>query len=220
MFQLYSKHRRLDRVHAAVPAEFLVQITLGTAVISQMPHMFRKIGVCCRDQPGIAESTEILCGIKTECSGDTERPCIAPAPFRSNRLGRILDHYKLELLRELLQRIDIRALTIKMNRQQRANFVRPTRLQSSLDFFWIKIKRAWINVHENRPRSGARDRTGRSKKTESARYDAIARLSSRRGQRQPQGIRPRSATHRSRNPDEIRDLTLKLLDFSTENELL
>src|SRR5438477_13144922 len=99
MFQLYSKHRRLDRVHAAVPAEFLVQITLGTAVISQMPHMFRKIGVCCRDEPGIAGSTEMLCGRKTECRGGTERPCIAPALFRSYRLGRIVDQYPLGLLR-------------------------------------------------------------------------------------------------------------------------
>src|SRR5215470_2913715 len=104
-----------------------------------------------------------------------------------------------------------------MNRKQSANLVGSTRPQARFNFSRIKIERGRINIHENWSRSGTYNRTGRSEKTESAGDHATARLNSRRDQCQPKRIGPRRATHRRGNADELRHLTLKLLDFSPKN---
>src|SRR5207237_9185485 len=92
--------------------------------------------------------------------------------------------------------------------------------QSDINFFWMKLKRAWIYIHKHRMRPDPDNRAGRSKKAKCCSDDAVAGLNSRRDQRQPKRVRAGSAAHRRRYADECSDFALEFLDFSSEDELL
>src|SRR5439155_24265428 len=101
-----------------------------------------------------------------------------------------------------------------------ANSVRSARSQSGRNFFRIKIKRGWIDIHQHRTRPDPDNRAGRSKKAKCCIDDAVAGLNSRRDQHQPKRVRAGSAVPRRMYADECSDFALEFLDFSSEDELL
>src|SRR5438132_4954858 len=98
--QFHSKHSSLDCIHAGVPAEFIMKITLRTAVISQTAHVSGEVFVPCGSQSRIAVGAQILCGVETERGGDSQRTGALFAPCGSDGLRGIFNQRKLELVRE------------------------------------------------------------------------------------------------------------------------
>src|SRR5580704_8276205 len=72
MRKLYAEDRGLDRVHAAVPANFFVVIAARAAVIAQFPHVLSQIGATGGNHSRVAIGAQVLCWIKTEGGGHPE----------------------------------------------------------------------------------------------------------------------------------------------------
>src|ERR1035437_2971189 len=96
--ELHAQHRCLNGVHASVPAEFVMVVAPGTAMVAELPHVLGHLRTVSGDDARISVSAEVFGGIETEGGGYTERARAAPAPLGANRLGSVLDDCHFELL--------------------------------------------------------------------------------------------------------------------------
>src|SRR5580704_2365139 len=110
----------------------------------------------------------------------------------------------MEFVGEALQRVDIRALAVEMNREQRAEFIALAAAKKRFDSNGIKVKCARIDIRKHRTCSGAHDSAGRGKEAKRCGENLISRLHSRRNQSQPQSIGARGASHGVMRAAEVR----------------
>src|SRR5271166_4342661 len=114
MRQLHPQYRCLNRVHASVPAKFMMIIASRTAMIAQLPHMLCHRGTSRGDDACVSISAEVFRGIETEGCGDAERARAAPVPLRANRLRGVLNDGNAEFLRDAVECIHVGALSVKV----------------------------------------------------------------------------------------------------------
>src|SRR5215813_8052960 len=152
------------------------------------------------DEPAIAIGTEILAWIETESSGQTDGTGASVTPACANRLRRVFKDGDAELLCDARERIQIGALSIKMNGQQRAQAGGLPGVKILFHFRRIEIEGVGVNINKNRTSPGAHDRTGGSEKTERGGDDGIAGLHSSGGEGKPQCVGAGRATDRMSHP--------------------
>src|SRR5947209_8863677 len=80
---LHPQNRSLDGIQPAVGANFLVIIALPAAMIAQAAHTLRQLCVIGSQRTRITESTQIVCGIETECGCQPDRTSQLAVPGRA-----------------------------------------------------------------------------------------------------------------------------------------
>src|SRR5271156_7219445 len=95
----------------------------------------------------------------------------------------------MELVSNLLERVHVGALAVKMHRQQSSNFVGASSAKTSLDQFGVQIQRLRIDIDEHWPRTCTHDGASRREETESGCDDGVAGADSCRHQGEPQRVR-------------------------------
>jgi len=126
----------------------------------------------------------------------------------------------MEFIADLLQRVHVSALPVKMHWQQRPDFVRASRSKASFDQSRIHIQRVRIYIDKHWPCSGPHDRASRGEETEGRSNDRVAGLDPGSHQRKPERIRPRRAADGGAGAGEGRDFAFQSFNFGTQDELL
>src|ERR1700730_3496686 len=133
MAQLDSQYSRLDSVHPAIPPNHAVVIFADLAVIPQDPNLILQLGVASHHRAGFTKRSKILSGIKAETRRVTKCPNPSTVIFRSVRLARIFNDVEAVFACKFDNRIHVRRLAEKINRN---DCLRPS-CQSALQRRWI-----------------------------------------------------------------------------------
>src|SRR5215207_5719824 len=154
MLELYAQEGGLHFIQARVVAFDLVIIFHFGTIITQGSNLVCQNIIVCGDGTGIAQRAQVLSRIETESRRMTKTAALSPLVTGTLSLGGILDHLQVISLGECQQRIHIRRLPVKMNRQDGTR----SRSDRRLDTVRVEIIGAWVWLHSDG--SGTRIRDG------------------------------------------------------------
>src|SRR5207302_7783853 len=194
------------------------EITTDAAMITQPAHALSHCRIGSGDASGIAHRTEILRRIKTERRRHSERACTLTSPGGTEGLSGVFDDRHIEFCCKLTEGIHVRALTVEMNRQQRAQVGK--RSGAAAGLLRVEVESARINIGKHRPGLRAHDGAGRGEKTKRRSENRIARLNPGGYQRQPKRVGARSTAHDLTNAEKCCRLAFKSSYFVSQDELL
>jgi hypothetical protein len=158
-----------------------------SAMLPNRAQLSREGAISRRDQPGIAERSEIF-GWKEREAAEDANPANRPAAItRPNRLRGILHDRHTRTFSGIENRRHVGALAEQVHGH---NCLRP-RGDGSSDRARIDIERAGIDVGEHWPRAKPRNRTGCRKKRKRGRHHFVPRPDAERHQSREQRIRAR-----------------------------
>ncbi len=113
---LIFEHGGLDAVHARVPAEKLVVVFRGLAVIAESAHFCREGGVVCHCRAGVTKGAEIFAGIKTEAADVAEGAGLSARLYSAPWAWcGVFDNEEAMLAGEGEDRVHIRRLAVQMH---------------------------------------------------------------------------------------------------------
>src|SRR5689334_2850404 len=92
--ELLAADSGLNFVEAQIESNFLVQVFILAAVVSQHRHLASNFIIPSGDRAAVAIDGQVLGGIKAECGVLGKTPEALAAPFGSMRLGTIFNHPK------------------------------------------------------------------------------------------------------------------------------
>src|ERR1039458_2101069 len=227
--ELHAQHRCLNGVHASVPAEFVMVVAPGTAMVAELPHVLGYLRTVRGDDASVSVSAEVLGGIETEGGGYAERARAASAPLGANRLGGVLDDCHFELLgifmNYAVESVHIGALPVKMHGKNRANISGlgwsglPV-AESPANQRRIQIQGAGINVHEDRRCARPHNCAGRGKEAECGGDHRVPGLYTGGDERQPERLRSRRTADGAGCSRQGGNLSLERFNLRTEDEAL
>src|SRR4029077_12601865 len=138
---------RLDAVHPTIPTHRRMIIFLRLTVVSQHLDLLPYFRVVRHDCASLAERAEILSGIKAEATSVAHCACLSPLVLGAVRLGGIFNDKEAVRAREFQNRIHVRRLPEKVNRNDRFGSLR----QTVLKFRWIHCERVFVHIHKHWP---------------------------------------------------------------------
>ena len=157
MGELRAEDRRLERVEAAVPPT-AHRVVLGLlSVVPQEPGALGGRWVGRRHGAAVAEGAEVLRRVEAEGGRVGDRAGTRSAVLGADRLGSILDHLEIVRAGKREDPIEIRALAVEVDGEDRP---RPLG-QQRLEILGIERVGRLVDVREHGPRAGrldARDR--------------------------------------------------------------
>src|SRR4029453_5786920 len=121
----------------------------------------------------------------TEATSVAYSSCFSAFVLGAVSLSRILNNKKTVCTRELQNRIHVRRLPEKMNRNDCFGSFREILLQ----FGWIHRERSFVHVDEHRPSFAIRNCLARCDEGVRDRDDFVALSNSKRQKREPKGVR-------------------------------
>ena len=212
--ELNLKNCRLNSIHPAVPTDQRVVILLNLPVIPENPDFILQFIIVSHDSAGFAKCAQIFPRVKTETADIAHRTSLATLVLSPVRLGGIFNHEKTMLTPERQDRIHIRDLPEKVNRNEGS--------RSARECFFKKRRvhcvSALIDVDEDRAGAGVSDRFGRGHKGIGHGNDLIARSNPASEQGQPKCLRPAADANRMLRAAKSCELLLELLDKSSASE--
>ena len=190
--ELDAKHRRLDAIHASIPANGGMEILRRLAVVPQHLHLRPQLRIVGRHRPSFAEGTKVLAWIKAEASGSPNAASFATLVLGAMRLTSILNHRRPVPPPQRLNCVHVRRLPEQMHRHDRLG-ANPNRR--------LKLSRVHgvgflVDIDEYRPGAACANRFGGRHKTVGNRYDLISWPHAKRQQTQPERIGPVADTQR------------------------
>jgi hypothetical protein len=157
MRQLDSQDGGLQRIEAEIPADAFVKILRLRAVIPQQTEVMREVRIAGRDEPAVAECTEVLAREKREAPDRAHRSSRLTPVGRANGLGGIFHDWHARPSRSREDRVHVSAESVEMDRQNRAR----ARGDCRIDRGRIDVAGPGIDVDEPRRRAKTDDRSGR-----------------------------------------------------------
>ncbi len=133
MSQFDRQETALQPFQPQVLTRQAVLVLLHRAVIAQHPHALRKLGIAGDNRTAFAQAAQILSWIKAEATGDAQRSGFAAFVIGAVRLAGILNQVKIVTTRNFEQRIHIRRLAVKIDRQDRLGVRRNRRFDQLAD---------------------------------------------------------------------------------------
>ena len=216
MRRLDAQDRRLQRVHAKVAADQMMNVPRLHAVRAHQTRALREVVVVGRHQAGIAERAEILAREKREAAERADAAGRAPLVGRADRLRRVFDHWNAALRRDVHHGVHVGSQTEQVHRQDGFG----PRGHRRRDTLGIDVVGRQIDIDEDRPRAEPRDRSRRREKRVGRRHDLVSRLDTERHQRQQQRIGARRHRDRVSDAQQLGQLTLETGDFRPQDEAL
>ncbi len=213
--QLDRKKRRLEAVQPTRPPDFIVnhcvRKPLPEIAILEDPPVDPLVGG--RHNSPIPDPAKIFGRIKTEGSGVSQGAGLFPVPQRTMRLASVFDHLKAMGLCDPSDRIHVRTLTEKVDRDHGPRLPGKGLLKG----FWIKRERNRIHIREHRDGPEVKGCERGRRKCKRRNNHFIARFYTRRFQAENQRVGPRRNSRGVRGSDIPRVFTLKILERRTKN---
>ena len=218
MRQLRQEHRRLQRVEAAVEADFIVIVGRGRAMRAQLEEPRRDRVVLAHHHAAVAVAAEVLRGEEGE--GPDRRPLAGHRPRaadlspRTDRLRRVLDHGHRRHRRHVL--LDRRHLPEEIHRDHGLRLRGHRRLGRGDR----KVERVGLDVREHRDRADVVHRAPGREEGERGRDDLIPRPDVERLEREEQRIGAARAADRVLRVRKLGDGLLEFEHRLAEDEQL
>ncbi len=210
-----------------------MKILRFAAVDPQYPHAFGQLRIVGGAQACVAERAQILARKERKAANVADRadPC-AVIVGRADGLGGILDHLQSVPARDRHQRIHIGRLAVQMHGHQRLDPAAGGTVDQSVALRHAvitdeglhrgrrHIEGLGVDIAENRPRPGARDRSRGCKEGKGRGDDLIARADVQGHQREQQSIGAGRYADAGRRPAVARDLLLESVHVRAQNKML
>ena len=143
------------------------------------------ISIVGHDSASLAKGAEILSGIEAEATGVADCACFPAFVLCAVSLSGILDDKEAVCARELQNRIHVRRLSEKVNRNDRFGSCRETPLQLGR----VHRERGFVHVDERRPSFAIRNGLGCRDECVRDRDDFIAFSNPKRYEGEPKRVR-------------------------------
>jgi hypothetical protein len=209
--QQHAQDRRLHRVQPRVAPDELERRLVARAVEAQHPDLLGQRAVGRRDRAGVAERAEVLRREERERRDGPERAgAAAVGRARAGGLRGVLHDRHAERL-DLGHRRDV-AEQVHHDHRLRA------RRQRGAHSLGRDAEGLRVDVAEDGPRAGRRDRLGRRVEGERGNDDLVAGPDAEREQRQGDGVGPVRDADRVRHAEVAGPLLLERGDLRPEDE--
>src|SRR5262249_22608882 len=113
--QQYAQGGGLQLVEAQVVPNLRVHVLLEAAVVAEPAAPLGDLRVSGEDGATVAHRREILRGVEGECGGAAEAADPSPLPLSALGLGAVLQNPEAQRRDELLDRGEIRRLTVQVH---------------------------------------------------------------------------------------------------------
>src|SRR5438105_2912985 len=92
--KLDAQHRRLNSIHARIPADVRVMVFGSLPVVAQDLDPATQLRFLSRDCAGFTKGSEVFARIKTETTRHADTAGLAAFVLGSVRLARVFDHWR------------------------------------------------------------------------------------------------------------------------------
>ena len=147
--QFHVEHRRIEFRHAAVDALVFKHIFSFATVITQSPYNLSQFAVVCSYRPRIAESTQVLTGVKAVSSCIAQRTRFCSLPFAALTLRTVLHQQQSVFAANFVQHFVISHTSVKVHRHDALG----ARCQRRFDAFRVEFQVIERRFHRHRHQS-------------------------------------------------------------------
>jgi hypothetical protein len=191
--KLDGENGALEAVHAGVPADLVVVVAASHAVLAQHPGALGQVIGIHSDHAGVAGGAQVLGGIKAEGGDVAQSAGLDSAPFRAPGLGCVFNDSQAALLSKTRKRIG--ALAKEVDGEDGADEFALRAIEHTFDRRGREVEGGRVNVGQQGCGAGAKNCADRGKEAERRGDHSLAGANSGGGQRQPEGISPRTASN-------------------------